>query len=150
MAILLVGILCFVGAFFAWVVFYATWLRPRMRERWIASRLLSLFAEMVDSSEELKTAGVDSDWLALQLCGLPVESRIGRLPDEIQAKVVRLSHEIRSIGARLVKAGLLRYMEVAFDRQGPMQKICPPKSLFLLTDSGRSLVLELRGRRGKA
>jgi hypothetical protein len=147
MLVLLITALSLLLVTFGFSSLWVLWLRPALREAWLERQLFSLFALMVERDDLVDESGIESDWLAMKLCGLPVESRIKRLPAEAQVKVIRVSEEVTALGAKLVKRGLLKYMAVTFENQGKNQIIKSPRSLFMLTAEGRARVLSIRASR---
>jgi hypothetical protein len=123
------------------------------KERMLRDSLFDLFAEAAPSDGQVAETGIESDWLALKLCGFPIDARIRTLAAGDQARVVELSERVSVLGAKLVKKGLFSYYNFTVPTNIKLnhgQKINPPRSLFMLTPRGRAEVLRRRARKGEA
>lgn len=105
--------------------------------------------ERSNDVRQLNAISIDSDWVALILCGYEVETRIDKLSLEEEVRVSLVVEAVTKEAAKMVKEGFLRYYNVSFANQGKNQKINPhPPSLFLLAPKGRLEVTKrLKGRK---
>lgn len=118
--------------------------RARVRAQRIRNAWFQLFVLMMPQDDMVADVGIDADWVALHILGLPLETKIKKLPPDVQAAAVEWSELARLAGESLVASGHFQYMRVSFENQGRNQKINPPPTLFRLAPKGRSLVLRMR------
>ncbi len=99
----------------------------------------------------IHVVGIDADWVALKLCGQSIEDRIRTLDPGIRSAVLEASVAVKEFGAKLVKEGLLKFMNAEFLAASAEQnaKFKPPQGLFLLTDLGQAKAFKLRAKKNK-
>lgn len=120
------------------------------RRRQLREAILQCFAKYAPVEGDrhtLDSISIDSDWVALILCGYSVETRIKKLPPDEEARVSLVSESVTRVAMQMVASGLLRYYAVSFANQGKNQKInSHPPTLFLLAPKGRAEVVKRLGK----
>jgi hypothetical protein len=105
------------------------------------------YAPVEGDKYTLDAIAIDVDWVALTLCGFPVETRIRKLPPADEARVSIVSERVIHVANAMVKSGHLRFFAVAFENKGKNQKINEhPPTLFMLAPKGRAEVVKILGK----
>jgi len=118
--------------------------------RVLRDAIFDCFAKLAPSEDgdprKIESIAIDADWVALELAGMPAETRIESLPAAQRIDLKRTVESVRAVGAIMVEDGLLRRFDVSFANQGKNQKINPyPPGMFMLTFSGCAEVLRRQG-----
>lgn len=90
--------------------------------------------------------GVDVDWVAFDLLGLPhdtvVHTRTKPLDPEVRARYIRTVERVKHVASLMATRGLLREFSVSFHNAAPGMKVKNPPTLLCLTPEGAAEVLE--------
>lgn len=114
----------------------------------LRDRILGAFCTFPDLRDTDPTqVGIEMDWVAMSMCGLPVETKERSLDADARSRFLLTRESLIRAAERLVDEGLLiRYPIHKFDHSGPNQICKPPRGLFMLTSIGVAEVLKRRPR----
>lgn len=111
----------------------------RFEQAWI-----DFFAFAAQNDGMVPSLGIDSDWVAFRLMGLPLDTKLSELPADQQADVLALSERLVTTANELERRGIFHRPVPSFDCRGKDQKILAPRKLFQLTPAGVVVILRRR------